>query len=290
MAAPLFFKTTTMLPSVITVQELKNRSDYQFVDARSGPGARAAYETAHVKGSVFADLEKDLARVGPDAAQGGRHPLPAAGDFAQWLGENGITPDSVVVVFDDKGGANAAARFWWMLRALGHQQVAVLSGGWQALTDAGWPITQEPSHPIAQAPYPADSWIWPTVSMEQVAAAVQDPEKLVVDVREAFRYRGEKEPIDLVAGHIPGAVNIPYVENLDESGHFLSAEALREKYRLSLAQHAPANVIVHCGSGVTACHTLLALDHAGLTGAALYTGSWSEWSRNPQPVATGEQP
>ena len=290
MAAPRFFKITAMLPSVITVQELKDRSDYQLVDARSGPGARAAYETAHVKGSVFADLEKDLASVGPDAAKGGRHPLPEAVDFARWLGENGITGDSVVVVFDDKGGANAAARFWWMLRALGHQQVAVLSGGWQALQEAGWPITDEPSHPLMQAPYPSEKWNGPMVDLEQVAEAAQDSGKMIVDVREAYRYRGEKEPIDLVAGHIPGAVNIPYVENLDASGHFLSAEALRNKYTALLGQRAPADVVVHCGSGVTACHTLLALDHAGLSGAALYTGSWSEWSRNPQPVATGDQP
>lgn len=279
-----------MLPSVITVQELKERPGYQLIDARSGPGARAAYETAHVTGSVFADLEKDLARVGPDAAQGGRHPLPAATDFARWLGDNGISPASVVVVFDDKGGANAAARFWWMLRALGHQQVAVLSGGWQALLNAGWPTTDEASHPPALAPYPANTWNWPTVTMDQVAVAAADPHKMVVDVREAFRYRGEKEPIDLVAGHIPGAVNIPYVENLDDAGHFLSAEVLRQKYTPLLGQRTAADVIVHCGSGVTACHTLLALDHAGLSGAALYTGSWSEWSRNTQPVATGEQP
>lgn len=256
-----------------------------FVDARSGPDAAARFLAGHIKDAVPADLDKHLSAVKPDAADGGRHPLPAITDFVQWLGNAGITPESHVLIYDDKAGANAAARCWWMLKAVGHQQVQVVNGGLQALQEAGAAFTTDTTIPATQPAYPAGSWQSPTASIEEVAKAAAATDKLVIDVREAYRYRGESEPIDLVAGHIPGAVNQPYATNLDESGKFLPAEKLQDIYQPLVKDKT--QVIVHCGSGVTACHTLLALEEAGITNAQLYVGSWSEWSRNDRPIATG---
>ena len=142
--------------------------------------------------------------------------------------------------------------------------------------------------PSSAPPYPTERWKLPTVNIDDVQAAANDPESLIIDVREAYRYRGEKEPIDLVAGHIPGAVNVPYVDNLAENGNFRNVEDLASLYQDTLGPRDPSKVIVHCGSGVTACHTLLALEQAGIKGAKLYVGSWSEWSRRDLPVGKGE--
>lgn len=256
-----------------------------LLDARTGPAARQQFEAGHLIGAQFADLEQDLAAPAPDPAQGGRHPLPPVAAFARWLGRLGIGPATRVVVYDDKQGANAAARLWWLLRASGHAAVQVLDGGWQAALAADLPTTPGPAQPRpAAVPYPVQAWQLPTATaadVERTLAAGRGP---VIDVREARRYRGEVEPIDAVAGHIPGALNVPFAENLDATGHFLPPEALRRKYQPLLASAAEA--IVHCGSGVTACHTLLALAHAGLPLPRLYVGSWSEWSRSGRPVAT----
>ena len=216
--------------------------------------------------------------------------MPAVKNFAALLGQLGIDKSSHVVVYDDKNGANAAARFWWMMRAVSHEKIQVLDGGLQAAQNAGLPVTNEASKAKTRSAYPADEWILPTFDINTIADAVQNPDYKVVDVREAFRYRGESEPIDIVAGHIPGAVNIPYAGNLDETGNFLSPGELASRYKEALGDKEPKQIIVHCGSGVTACHTLLALDHAGLGMASLYVGSWSEWSRNDRPVTTGEKP
>ena len=193
-------------------------------------------------------------------------------------------------MYDNKGGANAAARFWWMLRSLGHQKVQVVSGGLPALLAAGFMLTNSEEKVQPHEAYPAQEWQLAIAAVEDVARVAGEPNYKVIDVREGFRYRGEKEPIDLVAGHIPGAINIPYIENMNEAGEFLSAEALAEKYAKLLGDLPSENIIVHCGSGVTACHTLLALEEAGIHGAALYTGSWSEWSRQDRPIATGPNP
>jgi len=272
---------------IITPSALGSLNSPRFVDARSGPDAYQRYLAEHLPGAIHVDLDKDLADIKPDAAQGGRHPLPSPAHFANWLGRAGITPQTNVVVYDDKNGANAAARFWWMLRALGHQNVQVVSGGLQALKNAGWKLTSEATPSFPASSYPVTPWQLPLADMEEVALAATNPGQLVIDVREDFRYRGEKEPIDAVAGHIPGAVNLPYLQNMDSGGNFLSGEKLRENYTKLIGNIPPANLIVHCGSGVTACHTLLALEEAGLHGAKLYVGSWSEWSRNDRPVAKG---
>ncbi|SKC05956.1 sulfurtransferase [Dyadobacter psychrophilus] len=259
-----------------------------IVDARGGPDAFERFRSAHIENALFVNLETDLSVKSDNAALGGRHPLPAPETFGELLGNLGITPDSVVVVYDDKKGANAAARFWWMLKAAGHKKVYVVSGGIEALQKSGFQIAKgTAAKPASAQHYKFIDYQLPYVDADEVAEAAENPDFLVIDVRENYRFVGESEPIDLVAGHIPGAVNIPFAGNLDKDGNFLSSAELAEKYKSALGQRNPKHVIVHCGSGVTACHTLLALADAGLEGAALYVGSWSEWSRNDRPVATG---
>jgi len=279
----------TPIIGAVDMGTLMAKQNLVLIDARTGPEAYDKYKAEHLKDAIYVDLDKDLSLRGPDASEGGRHPLPPVKDFTALLGKLGIDASSHVVVYDDKGGANAAARFWWMLRALGHENVQVLDGGLASALKAGLPLTDKIPAVTIQVPYPADKWILPTASADEVAHAVADPGNLVIDVREGFRYRGESEPIDLVAGHIPGAVNIPYSENLDSGGNFHSAEELSKKYKGVMDEKNSQQVIVHCGSGVTACHTLLAMDYAGIEMPKLYVGSWSEWSRNDRPIAVGDR-
>ncbi|MBC3541449.1 sulfurtransferase [Rufibacter sp. H-1] len=267
---------------------LAKEKELILIDARQGPKALEEYQHEHLAGALHVDLETDLAAVPNNAAHGGRHPLPSPEQFGAFLGKLGITPASHVVIYDDKSGANAAARFWWMLKAVGHQHVQVLNGGLKAALEAGAQTSSGVSNPTEVAPYPATSWQSPTADSEEVAQAAGDKNHLVIDVRDAYRYLGESEPIDPVAGHIPGAVNVPLTGNLGPEGCFLSPDDLKQKYKAVLKDVDPENVIVHCGSGVTACHTLLALESAGLKGAKLYVGSWSEWCRSNRPIAVGE--
>lgn len=263
--------------------------DTVIIDTRSGPDAYKRYSANHLEGAYHADLDRDLSQKPMDPAYGGRHPLPELKDFVLLLSKLSITPSSHVVVYDDKGGANAAARFWWMLRAIGHTNVQVVDGGLEAIIRDGLPMSSTKQEPASTSPYPGNGWKLPMANLDDVKAAVKDPEALVIDVREAYRYRGEREPIDLVAGHIPGAINVPYLNNLTEDGRFRSAEELANQYNDALDGRDSANVIVHCGSGVTACHTLLALEQAGIKGASLYIGSWGEWSRRDLPIAKDQQ-
>lgn len=272
---------------LIKPTEIPSGSSIVLVDTRSGPDAVERYRAKHLEGALHADLDRELAQKPADPAYGGRHPLPEIKDFASLLGKLGISPTTHVIAYDDKNGANAAARFWWMLRAVGHKNVHVVDGGLDALVKAGLKMSAEKSHANVTAPYPVIDWELPTVSLEEVRLASDDDKSLIIDVREAYRYRGEREPIDLTAGHIPGAINIPYLSNLAEDGSFRSSEELSSLYKAAIGDRKVENVIVHCGSGVTACHTLLALEHAGITGANLYVGSWSEWSRRDLPVGRG---
>jgi thiosulfate/3-mercaptopyruvate sulfurtransferase len=271
---------------LIAAPELAEQLDsVRLIDARGG-GA-AAYAESHLRGAVYADLERDLARVG-DPRRGGRHPLPEIGMWCRTLGRWGITPETTVVVYDAAGGANAAARAWWMLRAVGHDAVAVLDGGLQAAIEAGLPTTAEvPS--IAAAPAyplpPGGSWMLPVLDAEQVDAVRVDPDRCLIDVRADFRYRGESDPFDPNPGHIPGAVNVPYAGSLGD-GKFLPPAELRARFESVLDGRAAKDAVFYCGSGVTACHALLAMAHAGLDGAGLYVGSWSEWGRSDRPRAT----
>lgn len=270
------------------LQRLYQQNNLVIVDAGSGESARKAYEERHLDGAVYADLDAQLAKVTEDAAKGGRHPLPSIEEFAHTLGALGITPDSHVIVYDDKGGANAAARFWWMLKAIRHETVQVLNGGMQEAENANLPMGSGAASPMKEAPYPVavNDWQLPTASLQEVAKAAQSDKAVVIDVRSPERFKGETEPIDLIAGHIPGAVNIPFSGNLDAQGRFFSPDQLKSKYQGLIDEHKAEGVIVHCGSGVTACHTLLAMAYAGLQIPKLYVGSWSEWSRNNKPVAT----
>lgn len=281
-------KQTSPLISAAELAELMLKQKPVIIDARAGADAKKRYAEAHLEGAIHVDLEKDLSQPVTDASDGGRHPLPPVKDFAALLGKLGINTSTQVVVYDDKAGANAASRFWWMLRSLGHENVQVLDGGLAAAVKEGLKTTDVIENPVAGPAYPAAKWNLPVVDINKIEEVATDPAWMVIDVREAYRYRGESEPIDLTAGHIPGAVNIPYPGNLDNDGQFLSSDELADKYKKAIGDRDTDHVIVHCGSGVTACHTLLAMEQAGITGAQLYVGSWSEWSRTNRPVATGD--
>lgn len=270
---------------LIEPSELKQKTSIVIVDARSGADAYARFLNGHLENALFVDLDRDLSQKPEDPTLGGRHPLPKIKTFAALIGKLGISPSTDVVVYDDKAGANAAARFWWMMRAIGHETIQVINGGLDALTKAGAKIVIAESKPISTNPYPVSEWKLPTVDIDAVKNATRDSNTLIIDVREGYRYRGESEPIDLIAGHIPAAVNVPYVENLKEDGSFRGSGELKEKYQTLLGYRKAKDVIVHCGSGVTACHTLLALEHAGMEIPNLYVGSWSEWSRRGLPIA-----
>jgi thiosulfate/3-mercaptopyruvate sulfurtransferase len=271
---------------IIDIEELKNLDqEIILIDVRGGADTRQRYMNGHLPGAQFVDLDKDLSAVPADAANGGRHPLPSTADFAALLSRLGIDPQTHVVVYDDKAGAMGGARFWWMMKSIGHQQIQHLSGGLQAAVDDGLELsTNEEAVPEPKV-YPVPAAFTGMVDIETAGVAAQNTNKMVIDVRETPRYLGHTEPIDLVAGHIPGAVNIPYSTNFGEGNRFLSAGELRLFYDEKLNGTDPVNVIVHCGSGVTACHTLLALEQAGIKGAQLYVGSWSEWSRRGMPIA-----
>lgn len=276
---------------LIKIQELL-LSDPQLtviVDARGGADAYERYLQGHIQDAVFADLDKDLAAKVQDASQGGRHPLPSTADFAALLTRLGITPQTHVIVYDDKAGANSAARLWWMLKSIGHEVVQVLDGGLQAAIDFGVTLSTDAVTPKQVDAYPVPTAFTGTVDIEEVTKAAHDPSRLVIDVRENARYLGRTEPLDLIAGHIPGAINVPYASNLEENNTYRSADALKTAYEETFGGVKPEDVIVHCGSGVTACHTLLALEHAGIKGAKLYVGSWSEWSRRDLPIGKEER-
>ena len=273
---------------LIAPEALRSRlPSVRLLDARQDP---AEFAAGHLPGALHADLACHLSTAAaPDAdpVRGGRHPLPDPARFAAQLGAWGIGPETDVVAYDASGGGNAAARLWWMLRALGHGRVRVLDGGLPAALNAGLPLTPDLTPPAPRPPYPARTWGWPTADLEAVDRQRLDPARKVLDVRAPERYRGETEPFDPVAGHIPGALNAHWADNLGPDGRFKDPLALRKVYLDLLEGTPPEQVTVHCGSGVTACHTLLALEHAGLPGATLYVGSWSEWCRSGRAMDRG---
>ena len=255
-----------------------------LVDATNSPTAYQNYQQSHLQGALFVDVNTQLADIKDDVSIGGRHPLPTLEQFSKTLSDLGITPETWVVVYDDKNGANAAARFWWMLRSIGHEKVQVLSGGIQAGIQAGFPSSSIVEVPNKVSSYPIQNWQWPTIDLQGMDEMILKDNFVVIDVREPQRFKGETEPIDLVAGHIPGAINIPFTTNLDENGFILSPEELKVNYQKVFENIDSDNRVVHCGSGVTACHTLLAMAVAGLSLPKLYVGSWSEWSRNNREI------
>ena len=259
-------------------------SSFDLADPTAG---RRAHAAGHVPGAAHLDLDRDLADHRPpaDGRAGGRHPLPSREAFAATLGRLGVDAATPVVIYD-RSGSMYAARAWWMLRWLGHREVAVLDGGWAAWLAAGG--TAEAVDPAPAAPLhysPADS----QVAQVDAQAVLDGMGRLrVIDARAPERFRGELEPLDPVAGHIPGALNRPFKDNLDAGGRFLPPGQLRAAFDTLLAGRPTSEVVHQCGSGVTACHNLLAMELAGLPGAALYPGSWSEWCADPaRPVAVG---
>lgn len=271
------------LSPIIEVDKLMQISENQnlrIFDVRTGSNAKENYNKKHLEYSVFVDLNSDLAEI-DDPKNGGRHPLPKFEDFIKILGELGIDKNSHVVIYDDKNGANAAARFWWMLRAVGHKNVQVLNGGLHVAQNQNYPLSSvEEYYPETKYISDYQDWQLPQVWIDDVKKASQDSDSMIVDVRESQRFDGIMEPIDLVAGHIPNAQNFPFIDNLDEKGLFKSPEVLRNLYSELFDNYEKSKIIFHCGSGVTACHSLLALDYAGFDIPNLYVGSWSEWSRN----------
>jgi thiosulfate/3-mercaptopyruvate sulfurtransferase len=251
---------------------------FDLVDASAGARAHAQ---GHLPGAFHADLDRDLSSA--KTGRNGRHPLPTREAFAATAGRWGLKPGVAVVCYDDQGGAYAA-RAWWMLRWIGHDDVAVLDGGKAAWSAAGGALEQKmPALQTNAAPYPLGPTTMPTVQADQLVA--QSPHT-IVDARSPERFRGEVEPLDPVAGHIPGARNRFHKDNLATDGRFKPAAELRAAFEQ--LQPDATRVVHQCGSGVTACHNLLAMEHAGLKGSALYPGSWSEWCADPsRPVARG---
>lgn len=277
----------TTLVQAETLAIALQRNDVIVVDCRFSlvdPNAgESAYRESHIPGAVYAHLESDLAAPGQMGA--GRHPWPDAEQFRARLEQWGITAQSQVVAYDDAEGAYAA-RLWFLLRAFGHEKVAVLDGGWKRWTSLGLPSE---SFTPRRLPSTYRGAFDPARLMdaEQVQAHVHGG-GLLLDARAAERFRGEQEPIDRVAGHVPGAVNRPYADNLS-AGRFKHPSQLADEYRALMQGRSPEDVVVMCGSGVTACHLLLAMERAGLRGAKLYPGSWSGWIGDPsRPVATGD--
>ena len=261
-----------------------------IVDVRhdlADPGwGEARYRESHVPGARFAHLDNDLAAR--KTGRNGRHPLPAPEQAAALFSRLGIGADRDVVVYD-QGGGMYAARLWWMLRWLGHDAVAVLDGGFAKWVREGRPVTTDISVPEASAFHVRA--IATTLGVEDVVRALADRANVLVDARAPERYRGETEPLDPVAGHIPGARNRPYAANLAADGTFKPPETLRREFADLLGDTPLERVTHYCGSGVTSCHNLLAMEIAGLPGTRLYPGSWSEWCADPaRPVAVGNEP
>jgi thiosulfate/3-mercaptopyruvate sulfurtransferase len=282
--------TLIQLPDLLAMQ--RSGAPLVVLDAQfdlTNPAAgENKYMQAHVPNSHYAHLERDLSGPKYDSSGrfGGRHPLPTREQFAATVAAWGITPNTQVVVLDDQA-AMFAARAWWMLRWLGHDAVAVLDGGLAAWRDGGQAMSSDKTKRVTNpVPYPQRPSLVGIIDVDNVMA--QLGRRRIVDARAAERFRGDVEPLDSAAGHIPGARNRPFKDNLQPDGRFKPAERLREEWQTLLAGVNPADVVHQCGSGATACHNLLALEVAGFGGGLLYPGSWSEWSSDTtRPVAKG---
>lgn len=280
---------TTLVSTDILAAHLDDPS-WVIFDCRhdlAAPDAgRAQYAKSHIPGAIFMHMDEDLSA--PVTGKNGRHPLPDPQAFMARLGALGVDRTKQVVAYDAQGGANAA-RLWWMLRWLGHDAVAVLDGGF-----GKWLKEDHPETNVVPAPKPTrfEGAVRPmTVDAAILLQGLRDPGLKIVDARSAERYRGENETIDPVAGHIPGSVNRFFKENLDAAGNFKSPGQLRAEWTALLGGLAPGKVVHSCGSGVSACHNVLAMEAAGLSGSLLYAGSWSEWIADAsRPIATGPNP
>jgi len=278
---------TALVSTEILARRLED-PDWVVFDCRhdlSDPTrGRGEYATSHIPGALFLHLDDDLSA--PKSGKNGRHPLPDLQVLKDKLGRAGVDSRKQVVAYDAQGGM-VAARLWWLLRWLGHLPVAVLDGGWNQWVDEGRPQSSEIPRPqptrFTGRPHGIE------VSAESVRSRLGDGTMLLLDARAPDRFRGMNETIDPVGGRIPGALNRYYRDNLDANGRFKAPEALKAELHALLGAASAGEVVSYCGSGVSACHNLLAMELAGLRGARLYPGSWSEWSADPsRPIATGE--
>jgi thiosulfate/3-mercaptopyruvate sulfurtransferase len=255
-------------------------------DLADPPKGERQYLESHIPGARYAHLDRDLS--GTKTGTNGRHPLPTADEMRARFGGFGIAPGTQVVVYDADSGMHAA-RLWWMLRFMGHEAVALLDGGFARWVGAGYPTRggSEAAAPAIFQGAPRETW---RLHASDVMSGLGAPDRVLVDARAEPRFRGDHEPLDARAGHIPGARNFFFQRNLTDAKQFRSAGDLRADWLAFLGGTPPANVVMYCGSGVTACHNLLALEHAGLSGARIYPGSWSEWSSDPErPGATQDR-
>ena len=279
--------------TLISIDELAHYiedSGWALVDCRfnlaDAAGGRESYRIAHIPGAVYAHLNEDLSSP-VIKGKTGRHPLPDPEILAAVLGAWGIDDSTQVVAYDDAAGSMAAARLWWMLRWLGHEAVAVLDGGWGGWLAAKMPVNTGEESRMARRFVPRIKKEL-SIEAEELVHSPLHQDIPIIDVRARERYRGEIEPIDPIAGHIPGAINAPYDENTDPEGFFYSPEILKQKYRSLLGDVPVPAAVFYCGSGVTAPQSLLALVHAGLGEGRLYPGSWSEWITDPnRTIETG---
>ncbi len=282
-----------MYTTLISTKDLATRmEDPSFVVcdvrhdlAQPETWGEAEYRRAHIPGARFVYMDRDLSA--PKTGANGRHPLPSVEACAALFGRLGIDGSKQVVTYD-QGPGTYAARMWWMLRWLGHEAVAVLDGGFAVWEREGHAVTTA-APVVAPASFVARPTV-PAVDVAAVAANLSSPSMVLVDARGRERFRGDVEPIDKIAGHIPGSINRPYTDNMTADGHFKPAAELRADFAALIGDRAPTEVVHSCGSGVTACHNLLAMEHAGLGGTRLYAGSWSEWSADPaRPIARGDR-
>ncbi|MEO8061750.1 MAG: sulfurtransferase [Pseudomonadota bacterium] len=277
---------TTLIEAETLGRQL-DRDDLVLFDCRFDLGnvhwGETEYRSGHLPGALYLHLDHDLSS--PITAVSGRHPLPDPEVFATRMAALGVQTGSQVVAYDQGNGAYAA-RLWWLLRWIGFREAAVLDGGVTAWRAAGLPLATEVRTPVPrELPVAVSQDAW--VSSDLVNELRLRPQTLVVDARGGERFAGRNETIDPVAGHVPGARNHPFPNNLGPDGKFLPVDELRRRWQTLLGSQPPSALISMCGSGVTACHNLLALEHAGLPGGRLYAGSWSEWIRDPKrPIAT----
>ena len=270
------------LISTQIVQGYLENPKWRFFDCRyeltSPDKKKSEYSVSHIPGALYVHLKQDLA-ASHVAGKTGRHPLPSVDDLVIKFSEMGIDNSIQVVVYDDPGGSHAS-RFWWILRWLGHDAVAVIDGGWSKWIMEGRPVSSDVLISEAKEFIVSPRLDW-TVTADEILQDLNNPEKCLLDARSAQRFRGENEKFDPVAGHIPGAQSAPFTDNLDKNGNWKSRFELRQKFKKLLDGSTADQSISYCGSGITACHNILAMYHAGLGNSRLYPGSWSEWITNP---------
>ena len=281
-------------PLLISVSELKALQasgqpqmlfDCSF-DLMNPAAGEASFREAHIPGAFYVHLDRDLSDKSGHGVNGGRHPLPSREKFAAWLGRIGFRNDMQAVVYD-RQGVNYAGRLWWMLKWVGHENVAVLDGGLQAW-QAREAVTAQTNPPQAPATFILGDEKAKLIMTSAVEKQLGRPTQTIVDARGAPRFRGEVEPLDPVAGHIPGALNRPFTQNIDADGKFKPAAVLQAEFEALLAGRSAATVVHHCGSGVSAVPNVIAMELAGLGRTSLYAGSWSEWSADAsRPFAQG---